>query len=96
MTIPYDPSIQLEKIGSTELLEPFPSSVEEVYNNATNGLAIVKAAELRRKSAEAAVKVSKGALYPTLALGGNLGTNYSSAATRKPPTLRSTRVQIMY
>ena len=54
-----------------------------MYNNATNGLAIVKAAELRRKSAEAAVKVSRGALYPTLALGGNLNTNYSSAATQE-------------
>ena len=83
MTIPYDPSIQLEKIGSKELLEPFLSSVEEVYNNATNGLAIVKAAELRRKSEKAFVKVSRGALYPTLALGGNLNTNYSSAATQE-------------
>jgi len=82
MNIAYDPSITLEKIDEGELLQKFPSSVDEVYNNATNALAIVKAAELRRKSAEAGVKLSKGALFPTIALSGNLNSNYSSAAAQ--------------
>ena len=82
MNIAYDPSITLEKIDEGELLQKFPSSVDEVYNNATNALAIVKAAELRRKSAEAGVKLSKGALFPTIALSGNLNSNYSSGASQ--------------
>ncbi|HVG41017.1 MAG TPA: TolC family protein, partial [Chitinophagaceae bacterium] len=83
LTIPYDPSIQLEKISVEEMVERFPATTEEVFTNATNTLALVKAAEYRRKSAEASIRVYKGALYPTIALGGNLNTNYSSAASRE-------------
>ncbi len=82
MNIAYDPSLTLEKIDEGELLQKFPSSFEEVFNNATDALAIVKAAELRRKSAEAGVKLSRGALFPTLALSGNLNSNYSSGASQ--------------
>jgi outer membrane protein len=83
MTLPYDPSLQLEKISGEELFPKFPGSVDDVYNNATNALAIVKAAELRKKSAEAFLRLSKGTLYPILSFGGNLNTNYSSAATQE-------------
>ncbi len=82
MNIAYDPNLTLEKIDEGELLQNFPSSVEEVFNNATNALAIVKAAELRRKSAEAGVKLSRGALFPTIGLSGNLNSNYSSGASQ--------------
>lgn len=83
MNIAFDPNIQLEKVSGEELLQPFPFTVDEVYNKATNELALVKAAELRVKSADAAVKVSKGLLYPTLALRGNLNSNFSSAASQE-------------
>ena len=83
MTVPYDPNIRLEKIAGTELLQQFPSSPAEVYKNAIEKLSLVKAAALRKRSAQEAIKVAKGGLFPTLALGGNLNTNYSSAATQE-------------
>ncbi|HVG11847.1 MAG TPA: TolC family protein, partial [Flavisolibacter sp.] len=69
MTVPYDPNIRLEKIAGTELLQQFPSTPAEVYKNAIEKLSLVKAAELRKRSAQEAIKVAKGGLYPTLALG---------------------------
>lgn len=81
MNIPYDPAMQLERLGMEDL-QKFGSSAQEVYNTALNELALVKAAELRRQSAAAAVKAVRGQLFPQLSLGGNLNTTYSSAATR--------------
>ena len=40
----------------------------------------MKSVELRKKSAEYGLKSAKGALYPSLLLGGNMQTNYSSVA----------------
>ncbi len=63
MTVPFEPDLQLEKISGQGALQIFPYSAEEVYNRSINTLAIVKAGEFRKKSAEAAVKVAK---RPTL------------------------------
>jgi len=54
-----------------------------VYQNALDKLAVVKAAEFRTRSAEAAVRAFRGQLYPTLSLSGGLGSNYSSIAQRQ-------------
>ena len=43
---------------------------------------MVKAANLRRQSAQKGVQVAKGQLYPNLSLNGNVNTNYSSVATQ--------------
>lgn len=85
LTIPYDSTLQLQRIDAADLLEPFPFTLDEVINKASQSLAGVKASELRIKSAEAAVRASKGALLPTLSLGSNLNTNFSSAASREIP-----------
>lgn len=85
MTVPYDSTLQLQRIDAGELLDQFPLTLEEVINKASQSLAGVKATELRIKSAEAAVRASKGALLPTLSLGSNLNTNFSSAASREIP-----------
>jgi outer membrane protein len=45
-------------------------------------LALVKAANLRKLSAQKGVQVAKGQLYPNLSLNGNVNTNYSSVATQ--------------
>ena len=82
MNIPFDNTMTVERISMEELLNKYPSSSTEVYNNAMNHLALVKAAELRKKSAEAAVKSVRGQLYPSVVLNGNLNTTYSSGATR--------------
>src|SRR5690606_17676380 len=38
LTIPYDPSMQLQKLEGEDLLQPFESTANEVYNNATENL----------------------------------------------------------
>jgi outer membrane protein len=91
MQLPYDPSMKIERIGMEELLQKYAPSVADVYNNAINALALVKAAKLRTESAAAAVKALKGTLYPTLLLNGNVNTTYSSAAS-KDVLLNSTEI----
>jgi outer membrane protein len=82
MNIPYDPQIRVEQISMEDLLNQSTLSASEIFNEATRRLAIVKAAELRKKSAEAGIKAVRGELFPTVVLSGNLNTNYSSIATR--------------
>jgi outer membrane protein len=82
MNIPYDPQIRVERITMEELLNQSTLSAEEIFGEATRRMAIVKAAELRKKSAEAGIKAVRGELFPTVVLSGNLNTNYSSIATR--------------
>ena len=83
LTIPYNPSLRLQKLEGEDLLQPFEATAGEVYNSATENLAIIKAEEYRKKMAESALRVSKGNLFPSLVLGSNVNTNYSSAASRE-------------
>lgn len=79
LNIPYRPEIKFEKINGSEILQQTGTS-DQVYQTALQQLALVKAATLRRQSAEKAVSAAKGALSPTISLFGGLNTNYSSAA----------------
>ncbi len=79
MNVSYTSRLSLEKVDfrATGLSGGNP---EEVYASALQHFAGVKAADLRVKSAERAVDVARGQLWPTLRLGVNVNTNYSSAA----------------
>ncbi|HEU4469676.1 MAG TPA: TolC family protein [Flavisolibacter sp.] len=76
----YDPGMRLERIDTGEFFTAYPSGPAEVYNQALDRFAQVKAVELRKKSAQYALKSVRGQLYPTLTLGGGINTNYSSLA----------------
>ncbi len=82
MNMPYSSAMQLEKIGINAIPAVYDGTVDEIYQQALQRLAFVKAADLRKQSADKAVQAAKGLLYPTLSLNGSLGTNYSNAATR--------------
>ena len=82
LNIPYKKGVKLQPISAQDLAKQAPGSAEDVYAIALQQLALVKAATLRRQSAEKGVKVAKGALWPTVSLFGGLYTNYSSAAQR--------------
>ncbi len=80
MNVPYDSSVKFERV-SADLFNPqYDASANEIYQTALENLALVKAADLRKLSAEKGVQAAKGLLYPNLSLNGNLNTNYSSAA----------------
>lgn len=81
MNIPYSPNMKLQAINKEESLVLYGETVDDVALQASQQYALVKAAELRRESAEANVKTLKGQMYPTLSINGSLGTNYSNAAT---------------
>lgn len=82
MNIPFDTAMRVDRLSIEELLYPYVQTATEVYNSAVNHLALVKATELRRRSAVAGIKSVKGTAYPTVLLSGSLNSNYSSAATR--------------
>ncbi|MBI1782389.1 MAG: TolC family protein [Sphingobacteriales bacterium] len=81
MNVPYDESAELERINVNEALALYEGSPDKIYEEATAKLGIVKAADLRKQSAEKGIKVARGGYSPTLSLFGGLGTSYSSAAS---------------
>jgi outer membrane protein len=80
MNIPYSKDMQLERINVNDMLTAYMQAPNEIFENATNQFALIKSVELRKRSAEYAVKAAKGQLTPSVILSGNMGTNYSSAA----------------
>jgi len=54
----------------------------EVYKLAEKNQPEINSAELRIRSAEMGMKISKSAYYPTLSFRGSFSTNYSGAANR--------------
>jgi len=80
MNIPYNKDLTLEKIEPESVAAKYENTRDEVYQAAMEQMAIVKAVDLRRQSADKAVKVARGQLYPTLSFGANISTNYSSVA----------------
>jgi outer membrane protein len=83
MNIPYDKNMELEKISAETLATKYEDTPDKIYSTALTQLALVKAVDLRKLSAEKGLKVAKGELYPTLSLGANTNTNYSSAASQE-------------
>jgi outer membrane protein len=73
--------VKFAKVGTEANVDNQPLSSDELYQTALQQLAYVKAATLRRQSAEKGVSAAKGALSPTISLFGGINTQYSSAAT---------------
>lgn len=81
MNVPYDRNLQLESLTAEQMSLVYEGDVETIFTAATGQLAMIKAADLRRRSAERGVQAAKGWYSPQLFLSGNLNTNYSSAAS---------------
>lgn len=79
MNIPNDSSIIFEPLNN-ELPAADHRDASSIYESALQGLALVKAADLRTFSAVKSLKIAKGGLWPTLSLGANAYTQYSSVA----------------
>ncbi|MEN0057075.1 MAG: TolC family protein, partial [Mucilaginibacter sp.] len=80
LNIPYNRNLKLEPVSVRDVAKQTDENADQIYSTALEQLAYVKAAELRRQSAEKGVKVAKGALSPSISLFGGVFTNYSSAA----------------
>jgi outer membrane protein len=79
MNIPYNKDVELQQLNAEDLNGVKDITAEQIYETALQQLAVVKAATLMRESAEKGVKYYKGLLYPQLAIGGGIGTNYSNS-----------------
>ena len=83
MNIPYNKNMELEKISAETLATKYEDTPDKIYSTALTQLALVKAVDLRKLSAEKGLKVAKGELFPTLSFGANTNTNYSSTASQE-------------
>lgn len=83
MNIPYTRNMTLERVSTEEFLVTYTQTSDDIYNTALQQFSLVKAVELRTKSAEYGLKAAKGLLYPSLIMNGNMQTNYSSIAANQ-------------
>jgi outer membrane protein len=81
MNVPYSENIMLARVYDETTPVMYEGAVNDVYTQAVNNLAIIKAAELHHQSAVAGIKAAKGQLYPRIYLNGGVGTNYSSTGS---------------
>jgi outer membrane protein len=80
MNVPYSSKMTLERVNTEDFLTSYGRSSSDVYQTALQQFSLVKSVELRKKSAEYALKAARGLLFPSLVLSGNTQTNYSSLA----------------
>ena len=80
LNIPYSKDLSLERLEPGSFAVKYEETPDKIYQTALEQLALIKAVDLRKQSAEKAVKVAKGQLFPTLSFGGSVGTSYSSVA----------------
>lgn len=81
MNVQYDPTVQLENFPAQVTPTLYDGNADNIYQAATQQLALVKAADYRKQSAQKRYLSAKGQLLPTLSFNGGLGTNYSSVAS---------------
>jgi outer membrane protein len=81
MNVSYNKNLTVEQLRIDQYDMNYAGVPDSIYNIAMQQLAIIKAANLRTRSAEKAVQAARGNLYPTVSLGGGFYTPYSSAST---------------
>lgn len=83
MNVPYNATVQLESLNNQLKPTLYDGTSENIYQVASQQLAFIKAAELRKLSAAKRLLTAKAQLLPTLSFNGGFGTNYSSVANRQ-------------
>jgi outer membrane protein len=77
-------STQDFSIEVPELADPtgdlIAANADYIYNTAVGNQPVVKSSETRIKVAERGISIAKSGLYPTVSVGGSLGTGYSGLA----------------
>jgi outer membrane protein len=81
MNVPYNKDLEVERLRADQVEMNYATTPDSIFNIALQQLAIIKAADLRTKSAEKAVQSARGNLYPSVGLAGGFYTPYSSTAS---------------
>lgn len=77
MQAPFDPV--MPDADSLDYTDIASLSVQQIYAKAQSFFGSIESSKLREEAAEKAYKAAKGALYPQLALGYQVGSNFSSS-----------------
>jgi outer membrane protein len=80
MNVPYNKDLEVERLRADQVTMEYNTTPDSIFNIALEQLAIIKAADLRTKSAEKAVQAARGNLFPSVGLGAGFYTPYSSTA----------------
>lgn len=80
MNVPYNSDLTVERVRADQVEMNYTTMPDSIFNVALQQLAIIKAADLRTKSAEKAVHAARGNLFPSVGLGAGFYTPYSSTA----------------
>jgi outer membrane protein len=80
MNVPYNKELQVERLRADQVEMNYTATPDSIFSIALQQLAIIKAADLRTKSAEKAVQAARGNLFPSVGLGAGFYTPYSSTA----------------
>jgi outer membrane protein len=80
MNVQYNRELQVERLRADQVEMNYTTMPDSIFSIAAQQLAIIKAADLRTKSAEKAVHAARGNLFPSLGLGAGFYTPYSSTA----------------
>jgi outer membrane protein len=80
MNVPYSKELQLEQLSAEQFSLLYETNPDQVYQAAIENLAVVKAADLRKQSADFFVKQSRSAYYPQLFFSTGISSNYANTA----------------
>jgi len=83
MNIQFQPGASFEGLNAEDMQGDYGADPNKIYETALQQFAAVKAATLTRQSAEKNVSALRGALLPSITLGGNLSTAYSNTASQQ-------------
>jgi outer membrane protein len=81
MNVTYDKNVTLERLDVTSFTDMYADTPDKIYQTAMEQFAQIKSVNYSTQSAEKAVKVAKGGLFPVLDLNAGINTNYSNTAT---------------
>ena len=85
LNISYNKGARYERVPLNVPISDYAGNPDSIYQTALHTLPLIKSSDLRIRSFEQALKVARGAYFPTLSLNGSLNTNYSSAGTNNIP-----------
>lgn len=87
MNIAFDPAMQLDRgEEGAEIMARYAASASDVYQQALSNLSVVKANEWKEKGAQRGITIARAGFFPTLSFNANMGSSYSSLATRLNPS----------
>jgi outer membrane protein len=80
MNVPYEKDLVVERLGVDQFTLDYTATPDSIFDVAMAQLAMMKAVELRKKSAEKNVQAARGSLFPSIGIGAGLSSPYSSTA----------------